>query len=129
MMLRILLLALLSVPPCALWAHHSFPAVYDAARRTTIEGVVTEVWYQNPHARLYVQVSGQQGDQIWEVETQSPNMLRRGGWRFDSVKVGDRVEIEGNLAHTIEHRLYLQTLIFEDGNVLWVQDPAPLREN
>ena len=127
-MIRLVASCLLGAAPFASVAHHSFPTVYDAARRTTIEGVVTEIWYQNPHARLYVRVDDGRNS-IWEIETQSPNMLRRGGWRFDSVKVGDRIKVEGNLAHTIEYRMYLQNLTFADGSVLWVQDPAPLREN
>ncbi|WP_428101107.1 DUF6152 family protein [Candidatus Rariloculus sp.] len=110
-------------------AHHSFPAVYDVNARTTIEGVVTEVLYQNPHARVYLRVVGGDGtEQIWELETQNTSFLRRGGWLPDSVQVGDRLTVEGNLAFEIEKRLYIQIVTQEDGNVLWVQDPGPLRE-
>jgi len=110
-------------------AHHSFPAVYDATARTTVEGVVTEVLYQNPHSRVYLSVEGSDGqEEIWELETQNTSFLRRGGWLPDSVQVGDRLTVEGNLAFEIEKRLYIQVVTQEDGNVLWVQDPAPLRE-
>ena len=110
-------------------AHHSFASVYDAAARTTIQGVVTEVLYQNPHSRLYLRVEGGEGQaDIWELETQNTSFLRRGGWLPDSVQVGDRLTVEGNLAFRIEKRLYVQVVTQEDGNVLWVQDPAPLRE-
>lgn len=110
-------------------AHHSFPSVYDANARITIEGVVTEVLYQNPHSRLYLRVEGEDGqDEIWELETQNTSFLRRGGWLPDSVRAGDRLTVEGNLAFEIEKRLYIQVVTQADGNVLWVQDPAPLRE-
>lgn len=108
------------------YGHHSFPAVYDAKARTTIKGVVTEMLYQNPHARLYLRVDGT--DDIWELETQNTSFLRRGGWLPDSVKPGDHLTVEGNLAFKIAKRLYVQVVTQDDGHVLWVQDPAPLRE-
>ena len=113
----------------ALQAHHSFPAVYDAKTRKTITGVVTQMLYQNPHARLYLRVTNADGtDDIWELETQNTSFLRRGGWLPSSVQQGDRLTVEGNVAFKIEKRLYVQIVTQENGHVLWVQDPAPLRE-
>jgi Family of unknown function (DUF6152) len=113
----------------ALHAHHSFPAVYDAKVRKTITGVVTQMLYQNPHARLYLRVKNDDGtEDIWELETQNTSFLRRGGWLPDSVKPGDHLTIEGNVAYKIEKRLYVQVVTQDNGHVLWVQDPAPLRE-
>lgn len=115
--------------PCSAVAHHSFPAVYDASARTTITGVVTRVLYQNPHARLYLRVMDDAGSEvIWELETQNTSFLRRGGWLPDTVEPGDRLTVEGNLAFEIPKRLYVQVVTRADGHVLWVQDPAPLRE-
>jgi uncharacterized protein DUF6152 len=112
-----------------LQAHHSFPAVYDAKARKTISGVVTQMLYQNPHARVYLRVTNADGSEdIWELETQNTSFLRRGGWLPSSVQPGDRLTIEGNVAFTIPKRLYIQTVTQENGHVLWVQDPAPLRE-
>jgi len=112
-----------------LHAHHSFPAVYDAKTRKTITGVVTQMLYQNPHARLYLRVPNADGtDDIWELETQNTSFLRRGGWLPSSVQEGDRLTVEGNVAFKIEKRLYVQIVTQENGHVLWVQDPAPLRE-
>jgi hypothetical protein len=113
----------------ALQAHHSFPAVYDAKTRKTITGVVTQMLYQNPHARLYLRVTNADGtDDLWELETQNTSFLRRGGWLPNSVQQGDRLTVEGNVAFKIEKRLYVQIVTQENGHVLWVQDPAPLRE-
>jgi len=110
-------------------AHHSFPAVYDAKTRKTITGVVTQMLYQNPHARFYLRVTNDDGSEdIWELETQNTSFLRRGGWLPDSVQPGDRLTVEGNVAYKIEKRLYVQVVTQADGHVLWVQDPAPLRE-
>ena len=113
----------------ALQAHHSFPAVYDAKVRKTISGVVTQMLYQNPHARVYLRVTNTDGSEdIWELETQNTSFLRRGGWLPSSVQPGDRLTIEGNVAFTSPKRLYIQVVTQENGHVLWVQDPAPLRE-
>ena len=113
----------------ALQAHHSFPAVYDAKARKTISGVVTQMLYQNPHARVYLRVTNADGgEDIWELETQNTSFLRRGGWLPNSVQPGDRLTIEGNVAFAIPKRLYIQMVTQESGHVLWVQDPAPLRE-
>ena len=113
----------------ALQAHHSFPAVYDAKARKTISGVVTQMLYQNPHARVYLRVANADGSEdIWELETQNTSFLRRGGWLPSSVQPGDRLTIEGNVAFTIPKRLYIQVVTQDNGHVLWVQDPAPLRE-
>jgi hypothetical protein len=110
-------------------AHHSFPAVYDAKVRKSITGVVTEMLYQNPHARLYLRVKNSDGSEdVWELETQNTSFLRRGGWLPNSVQPGDRLTIEGNVAFSIPKRLYIQVVTQENGHVLWVQDPAPLRE-
>jgi hypothetical protein len=113
----------------ALQAHHSFPAVYDAKARKTISGVVTQMLYQNPHARVYLRVTNDDGSEdLWELETQNTSFLRRGGWLPNSVQPGDHLTIEGNLAFSIPKRLYIQVVTQQNGHVLWVQDPAPLRE-
>ena len=113
----------------ALQAHHSFPAVYDAKARKTVSGVVTQMLYQNPHARVYLRVTNADGSEdVWELETQNTSFLRRGGWLPSSVQPGDRLTIEGNVAFAIPKRLYIQVVTQENGHVLWVQDPAPLRE-
>jgi hypothetical protein len=124
------LLAVVSLSTAGpLQAHHSFPAVYDAKARKTISGVVTQMLYQNPHARVYLRVTNADGSEdLWELETQNTSFLRRGGWLPNSVQPGDHLTIEGNVAFTIPRRLYIQVVTQDNGHVLWVQDPAPLRE-
>jgi hypothetical protein len=38
------------------WAHHSFPAQYDAAKTITLTGKVTKVEWTNPHIFIYIDV-------------------------------------------------------------------------
>ena len=45
--------ALVCLPQHPGHAHHSISAEYDMHTKDTIEGVVSEVWFKNPHVRYY----------------------------------------------------------------------------
>jgi len=54
--------------PCLVRAHHSIAAEYDMHRRGTIQGVVSEVWFKNPHVRYYLSVTDDQGEEtVWNA--------------------------------------------------------------
>ena len=70
-----------------MWAHHSFAAEYDSNKPITFKGVVTKVEWTNPHARFYVDAKDDAGKVTnWNLELASPNVLKRNGWRRDSLK-------------------------------------------
>jgi hypothetical protein len=78
------------------FAHHSFDAEYDANKVTNISGFVTKVDWQNPHAFVYIDAADQAGAvKTFRVEMGPPYALVRGGWKKDTVKVGDKVTVEG----------------------------------
>lgn len=80
-------------------AHHSFAAEYDADQPVTVTGVVERVAWVNPHAYVYINVAGDDGDvTLWAFETLSPNALARQGWNRDSLAAGDEVTVEGFMA-------------------------------
>ena len=92
-------------------SHHSFLAQYDVDSRVSIEGVVTEVWYQNPHTRVYVEVINDDGEtEVWETETYPRNILLRRGWRHDDLAVGDDVVVTGRRARDGGTRLQIFTI-------------------
>ena len=79
--------------------HHSFTAEYDSGKVMQFTGTVTKVEWTNPHARFYLDVKDAQGAVTnWNFELGSPILLRKLGWKQDSLKVGEQVSVEGYLA-------------------------------
>jgi hypothetical protein len=80
-------------------AHHSFAAEYDEKKPITLTGTITKVEWMNPHVRFYFDVKDDAGKVVsWEFELGSPNTLMRKGWTRNSLKPGDVVTVDGNLA-------------------------------
>src|SRR5215510_5303444 len=89
----------LLLSPETMTSHHSFTAEYDSAKLMQFTGTVTKVEWTNPHARFYLDVKDAQGTVTnWNFELGSPIFLRRLGWKQDSLKIGERVSVEGYLA-------------------------------
>jgi len=85
--------------PRSVTSHHSFTAEYDSAKLMQFTGTVTKVEWTNPHARFYLDVKDAQGAVTnWNFELGSPILLRKLGWRQDSLKIGEQVTVEGYLA-------------------------------
>jgi hypothetical protein len=101
-------------------AHHSF-AMFDQTKEVTLKGTVTEFQWTNPHAFIHVQVAGADGKpEVWEIELNSPNNLKRQGWNSSSVKTGDKVTLMTNpLRDMSAHKggLFVSVTL-EDGTVL-----------
>ncbi len=76
-------------------AHHSFDAEFDANKVVTITGIVTKVDWINPHAFVYLDSKGPTGEvKRFKVEMGPPYALVRGGWKRDTLKIGDSVTVE-----------------------------------
>jgi len=104
------LIVLFSLPATVL-AHHSFLSIYDQDSVVTIEGVVTEVWFENPHSRVYVETTDADGSKVlWESETYPRNILVRRGWNHNDLKVGDAVVLTGRQARNGTNRVQMLTL-------------------
>jgi len=81
-------------------AHHSFAAIFDAAKPVTLTGTVTRIEWMNPHTFFYIDVTDEKTKKVtnWAMEMGSPNGLMRQGWTRNSMKIGDVVSVEGSLA-------------------------------
>lgn len=119
--LFLLLLPLAAMRPAQ--AHHAFAADYEAGNEGVIEGTITEVIYKNPHARYYIDVTKNDGStELWDLQTMNLMMLGRVGWRKDTLKVGDKIKVEGVLGRNDTKRMSINVVTFEDGRVM-----TPLR--
>ena len=108
------MLAASAVKPLA--AHHSFDAEYDRNKQRDFEGTVTKVEWMNPHARFYVDIKEADGKVVnWEFELGSPNGLMRSGWKRDSLKKGDLVKLQGNLAKDGSNLANARNITLADG--------------
>lgn len=98
--------------PAVVFAHHSFLSIYDQDNVTTVEGVVTEVWFENPHSRVYIEVTNADGSKtVWESETYPRNILVRRGWNHDDLNTGDEVVLTGRVARNGTNRMQMLTLV------------------
>jgi hypothetical protein len=79
-------------------AHHSFSAEYENTKMT-IRGKFVKMDWVNPHSWVHIEVTGADGKKtIWKGETPPPNGLYRNGWKRDTLKEGEMIEISGNPA-------------------------------
>ena len=83
--------ALLSAAPAV--SHHS-GAMFEPEKVVTLEGVVKEFEYTNPHSWLFVNVHNEQGGEtLWGFEAEGPSALMRAGIRANSLRPGDQVTV------------------------------------
>lgn len=110
----------------AVQGHHSFAVHFVPDRLVTVEGVVTEFRFRNPHGIVRFDTATEDGSVVeWQAETNSPNILRRRGWSETSVRAGDEVRIEGYPARDGSQYLRISRIEFADGRELIGQRPSP----
>ena len=79
-------------------AHHSH-ANYEAIKWTDLSGNVMEMQWLNPHVWVYIETKDAKGEAVmWALEGGSPAALTRGGWKKDTVKVGDKINVKCHVA-------------------------------
>jgi hypothetical protein len=84
---------LLMTAPLA--AHHSLAGEFDPGKPVTIQGVITEVKWENPHIWFHIAATDGGGVVNWAFEGAPPAMMRQAGVQPSLFKVGDRVTING----------------------------------
>ena len=103
-------------------AHHGFDTEYDANKKFTFTGVVQKVEWQNPHMRVYVDVTDASGKvTTWNMEMTSPNTVRRQGWGPNDLLQGEKVTFTTFGGKVIETRGSLVSIKkVSDGRELFV---------
>jgi len=76
-------------------AHHS-AAMFEEKKTITVEGVVKEFQFTNPHSWLLVEVKDKSGKvTTWGFEAEGPSTLQRAGIRPSEFPVGTKLTITG----------------------------------
>ena len=100
-------------------AHHSFAAEFHYDQSGTITGEVVEVLFVNPHARYFIDVEDANGKEIlWDAQTRSPNALFAIGWNKDTIRVGERITIEGNLGRDNARKIWIREVRKASGEIV-----------
>jgi hypothetical protein len=109
-------------------AHHSF-TMFDMTKRLTLIGTVTSFEWTNPHSYIEIDVPDDKGAvKHWSIELGSPSILMQSGWKFSSIKTGDKVTLIINPMKSGQAGGFLSTATLPDGKVLGNgprQEPPP----
>jgi hypothetical protein len=77
-------------------AQNGFSATYDSARQVKLRGAVTKIDWVNPHAFFSINVRDSNGVITnWAIEIGNPLDLESDGWKPNSLRTGDIVNVEG----------------------------------
>lgn len=108
------------------YAHHSFAPFYDRSRVVEVEGVITEVLWQNPHIRFTMTSTDAGGrEREWDIETNSVSVVSRQGLSPGIVNVGDLVRIAANTGKRAENALFLTNMLLPTGEEILFSAGAP----
>jgi uncharacterized protein DUF6152 len=92
-------------------AHHSIAGVYDSTRPVTLQGVITQFQFVNPHPFVLMEASDAKGaPQQWRLEMDNRSELADVGMTKDTLRSGDRIVVTGSLARNGTQGLYVRKL-------------------
>jgi hypothetical protein len=92
-------------------AHHSIAGVYDSGQQVTLEAIVTEFRFVNPHPFLIAEVRQAGGTQEWKLEMDNRSELVDVGMNDKTLKRGDRIIVTGSPIRPPQmHALYIRKL-------------------
>jgi hypothetical protein len=118
--------ALMGLMAATAAAHHSFSAEYDSNKPLTLTGKVVEMRWSNPHAWIYINVTGKDGKVVkWAWETGGANALYRRGWRKEDLTAGTELVIDGFQARNGSTTANATSITFKDGRRLFAGSSNP----
>ena len=108
-------------------AHHSFAAEFDVSKPITLKGKFVRMDWVNPHSHILLDVTDADGKvTTWSFEALPPNVLYRQGWRKDSLKPGEDIEVEGFQAKDGSNNAWSRSVKTADGRRLFAGKPDAL---
>ena len=107
-------------------AHHAFSAEFDQNKPVLLEGAVTKTEWTNPHAWIYIDVKGPEGNVAnWALEMGPPSALLRRGWKKSSMQVGVVIKVEGFAAKNGKEFANASNITMPDGTKIFVGTEEP----
>src|SRR5438552_1689027 len=102
-----------------LFAHHAIAAEFDTSKPIKFTGKVKSVDWMNPHIYVNIEAKDEGGKNVvYSVEGGPPNALYRQGWRPDTLKIGDNVQVSGVRAKKADStRIGNASITMPDGRV------------
>ena len=121
-----LIAAVVALTASSSWAHHSFAATYETGKSIKLEGAIVQFVYRNPHSFVHVDAPDASGvSQRWAVEWGGTSQLAQAGVKRDSLKVGDKVIINGRPSRVPgEYRVLMQNLTRPSDGFNWGRSAA-----
>jgi hypothetical protein len=117
MRIKVMRRMLLSIAVAAAWlglavhAHHAISTVYDETQPVTLDGVVTQFQFVNPHPVIVMAVKGEDGKTLqWRLEMDTHRELVEIGFTPETLKEGDRLVVAGARARRQARSLYIRKL-------------------
>jgi hypothetical protein len=110
--------------------HHSFAAEFDVSKPVTLKGKFVKMDWVNPHTQIHIDVTDADGKVVtWSCEALPPNGLYRQGWRKDSIKAGDEIEVEGFQAKDGTASMWTRSVKTADGRRMFAGSADALPPN
>ena len=100
----------------AAFSHHSSDPHFDHDSPMTVEGVVTELRFVNPHGYVYFDVTSDDGEAVpWRCELSAATSLSRRGWTRDTIKAGQHIVVHGTPARREDNVCFLNSFELDRG--------------
>ncbi len=101
-------------------AHHATTANFTQ-EIITVEGVIEQVRYQNPHSSILIKHTSEEGEEtFWLIETGARTTLARKGVNLDRLTIGLKILATGRKGRR-QYTMFLHEVVFEDGTVFDVE--------